>query len=248
MNDRNISKEFIFQKIFKKLNSKNRLLQFIRRILHGFLSGFYFSYFHNHFKSCIRGKAIDKNGNYLPWFSYPIVEILINQDLDKKKILEFGAGCSTIFFLKKNCEIISYEDHPKWYEHVLNISKNVSKKLNLIHRFVDENDTLKEVNEKKFDLIIIDGHARDSILKKVIEMNLLQDDGAIIFDNSEGYYFSETIKEKSFENFQKVDFYGHAAGGFRKHCTSVLFFKDSSCFLFDRKIMLRSGHEINSPI
>ena len=79
-------------------------------------------------------------------------------------------------------------------------------------------------------------------------MNLLQDDGAIIFDNSEGYYFSETIKEKSFENFQKVDFYGHAAGGFRKHCTSVLFFKDSSCFLFDRKIMLRSGHEINSPI
>jgi len=42
MNDRNITKEFIFQKIFKKLNSKNRLLQFIRRILHGFLSGFYF--------------------------------------------------------------------------------------------------------------------------------------------------------------------------------------------------------------
>ena len=248
MRNRNIRKEFIFNKIFKKLNSKNKLFQFIRKILNGFLTGFYFSYFHNHFTSCIRSKAIDKNGNYLPWFSYPIVEILINQDLDNKKILEFGAGCSTIFFLKKNCEIISYEAQIEWYEHILNIAKNISKKLNLIHRSIDENDNLKEVNEKKFDLIIIDGHTRDSILKKVTEMKLLQDDGAIIFDNSEGYNFSETIKDKNFENFQKVDFYGHAAGVFTKQCTSVLFFKNSNCFLFDKNITLRSGYEINSPI
>ena len=150
-----------------------------------------------------------------------------------------------LFFLKKNCEIISYEEDLQWYEF---ISTNRSKKLNLINRFIDENDTLKEVNGKKFDLIIIDGHERQSVLKKVTQMNLLQDDGAIIFDNSEGYNFSETIKGKDFENFQKVDFYGHSAAVFRKQCTSILFFKNSNCFLFDKNITLRSSYEINSPI
>ena len=52
----------------------------------------------SNFDDDIKNKAIDRNGNYLPWFSYPIIEILINHDLNKKKILEFGAGCSTFFF------------------------------------------------------------------------------------------------------------------------------------------------------
>jgi hypothetical protein len=240
-------KEFIFHKISKSLNKKNSLFKFIRRILHGFLTIFYFSYFHNHFKSCIRGKSIDKNGNYLPWFTYPIVEILINTKLNNKKILEFGAGCSTSFFLKKKSQIISYEENFDWYEKISKIHKK-NKKLTLIHRFICEKDKLKEAKDKKFSLIIIDGHMRQSILKKVTLMSLLEDDGAIIFDNSEVFNFSNIIKAKCFNNFQKIDFYGHTAGVFRKHCTSVLFFKNSSCFLFDKKITLISSYEINSSL
>ena len=245
MENRNIRKEFIWHKLYRVVGS-NKISDFIRKFLIGILSPWYFLSFHNHFKSCIKNRAIDKKGNFLPWFVYPLVELLKNTNFENKKILEFGSGCSTHFFLDKGCFVVSYEEDLGWYEY---ISQRKSEKFKFIHRFVhNEEDKLEEISGKKFDLIIIDGHERQFLLNKLVKMNLLNDNGAIIFDNSEGYKFSETVKNDEFKNFQKVDFYGHVAGGFRKHSSTILFFKNCNCFLFNRNISLLSSNELNSPL
>ena len=51
-----------------------------------------------------------------------------------------------------------------------------------------------------------------------------------------------------FNYIQKVDFYGHTPAVFRKHCSTVLFFRNEGCFLFDRNISLLNSFELNSPI
>ena len=128
------------------------------------------------------------------------------------------------------------------------LSNRKSEKLKIYNRTVDQDDELPELIGRKFDLIIIDGHHRQSILKKVIKMNLLNKDSAIIFDNSEVYNFSGTIKQDEFHLLQKIDFYGHTPGVFRKQCTTVLFFRNESCFLFDKNITLLDSFELNSPL
>jgi hypothetical protein len=236
----------IFHKIYNIL-PKNILLKKLRVLFLGLLSPFYFLYYHNHFKTCLKGIAVDRNNEYLPWFSYPLIEILKKLDLSEKKILEFGSGCSTIFFIKKNCHVLSYEEDIDWLEFVKKKCK--SEKLEIINRKIDQNDKLKESENKKFDLIVIDGHNREEILKKINDLNLLSDGGAIIFDNSEGYNFSKILNlDENFNHFSKIDFYGHAPGIFRKQASSVIFRSKEKCFLFNRKIKLKNSKEICSPI
>lgn len=235
-----------FHKIFNKI-PKNIFTKKLRVLFLGLLSPFYFSYYHNHFKTCLKGIAIDKNNEYIPWFSYPLIEILKELDLSKKKILEFGSGCSTIFFIKKNCNVLSYEEDKNWLDFVKKNCK--SEKLEIINRKIDQNYQIKESENKKFDLIIIDGHNREGILKKINYLNLLAEGGAIIFDNSEGYNFSKIINlDESFNHFSKIDFYGHAPGVFRKQATSVIFRSKEKCFLFNREIKLKNSKELCSPI
>ena len=90
----------LFHKLYEKLPN-NSFIKKIRHFLLGILSPFYFSYYHNHFKTCLRGIALNKNNDPIPWFTYPLIEILQNINWEGKKILEFRAGCSTIFLLKK---------------------------------------------------------------------------------------------------------------------------------------------------
>ena len=242
----NIRYKSLFHNLYEKL-PKNSFINKIRHFLLGFLSPFYFSYYHNHFKTCLRGIALNKNNDPIPWFTYPLIEILQNINWEGKKILEFGAGCSTIFFVKKNCEIISFEEDKNWSDFVIN--KSNSEKLKVINRPVGFNEELNEVKNMKFDVIIIDGHERQEILKIVTEMDLLSRTGAIIFDNSEGYEFSQIIEsDEMFQQFSKVDFYGHTPGSFRKQSSTVIFKSAEKCFLFERKIKLKSSEELCAPL
>ena len=245
INEKNIRKEFIWHKFYKRLNFNNKIFYFIRSIFHGIITPFYFSLFHNHFQACLKNKSISKKGNFLPWFTYPLNELLKSINFENKEILEFGSGCSTHFFLDRKAIVTTYEESKSWLEF---LSNRKSEKLKIYNRTINQEDELSELIGKKFDLIIIDGHHRQSILQKIIKMDLLNKNSAIIFDNSEVYDFSETIKQDEFNFLQKVDFYGHTPAVFRKQCSTILFYRNESCFLFDRNISLLTSVDLNSVI
>jgi hypothetical protein len=82
-----------------------------------------------------------------------------------------------------------------------------------------------------FDIIVIDGLDRLECAARAVP--ILAEGGAIILDNSEGYWGPEgtypILDLFRAAKFCRVDFYGYAPGVILPHCTS-LFFRDS-CFL-----------------
>ena len=56
----------IFHKIFNII-PKNIFTKKLRFLFLGLLSPIYFSYYH-FFKTCLKGIAVDKNNEYIPWF------------------------------------------------------------------------------------------------------------------------------------------------------------------------------------
>ena len=210
----NITKKITHPKIF----------QFLRTIAIAFLTPFLFSYKTGHFKSAFAKKAVDKNGTPLPWYSYPAIDFFSKKDFSNKNLLEWGGGQSTIWWSSRAKSIVTLEDNKNWYTYLSNsIPNNCS-----VHLISNKlNDADEHIKDKKFDLIVVDGLDRFKCATKSIE--LLNEGGAIILDDSESYdSILEHFKKKG---FYRVDFFGYVPSSALQHCTSIFFNK--YCFLFE---------------
>jgi hypothetical protein len=196
-----------------------------------------FSINSGHFKSSIKQKAVDKNGFALPWYSYPAIEFLQSKDFSNKTILEFGAGQSTLWWAKAAKSVKSFEKDPKWYKSV---KESIPENVDIIHLSEeDDQDSLKIIDQvllaqnKRYDIIIIDGLTRKELCKTAI--SYLNEGGIIITDNSEGYGFKEAFDNTG---FKRVDFHGFSPGVVLKQATSFFFKNDSFIFENDSEIKL----------
>ena len=181
-----------------------------------------------HFRSALRRRAVDAGGRPLPWYTYPAIEFLARQDYADRRVLEWGAGHSTVWWSARAASVLAFDSDPKWVEWV-----GAAAPAAVVHRVPDDLtgvDTF--LGSGAFDVIVIDGLDRLRCARR--SPALLADGGAIVFDNSEGYWGPEgeypILDMLRSEGFQRVDFYGYAPGVFWPHCTS-LFFR-SRCFLF----------------
>jgi hypothetical protein len=228
-----IQKNFKFFKIiFPKFISN-----WVRKVSTAFITPIRFSINSGHFKSSFKQIAIDKNGNPLPWYSYPAIEFLKTKNFKSKKILEFGAGQSTLWWANASSFVKTFERDENWYQNVkTNIPSNVEithlKETNEISILAEIEDALS-IDNIKYDVIIIDGLFRKQLCKTAI--NYLNDNGVIITDNSEGYGFKEAFDGTG---FKRVDFHGFSPGVVLKQATSFFFKNDSFIFENDSKISL----------
>jgi radical SAM protein with 4Fe4S-binding SPASM domain len=126
--------------------------------------------------------CIDKDGNPIPWYTYPAIEYLKQLDFSEKSIYEFGCGNSSLFWAKRAKSVISVDENEDWYASRL---KNKPQNLNLKLRATGEeyyNSILEE--DTTFDVIIIDGnHDRDKCATNAVKK--LSANGMVILDNSD---------------------------------------------------------------
>lgn len=200
----------------------------MRRVSTGVLTPFAFSYQSGHFLSSLKSKAVDNHGVALPWYTYPAIDFLRYKHFSDRSVLEFGSGQSTLWWSERAKTVLSFEDDESWYQSLL---KHVPANVRLILSDTAGSKVESEVNGMHFDIIVIDGLDRLACAEK--SAALLAEDGAIILDNSEGYWGRDgeypIISLFRERGFSRVDFYGHAPGVILPSCTS-LFFRDS-CFL-----------------
>ncbi len=214
----------------------------VRRVATALLTPLVFSYETGHFQASLRRRAVDKRGQPLPWYTYPAIDFLKHQDLSGKRILEWGAGQSTYWWAQRALSVLSFESDSEWYKRLRSdLPHNVTLLLvpeNLvgIDRYLDG----------QYDLIIVDGFDRYKCAERSVE--LLARDGAVIVDNSEGYWgpsgqYPIIDLFRSLE-FGRVDFYGFCPGVILPHCTS-LFFRNSCFLLFNARPPVRSELDDN---
>jgi hypothetical protein len=203
-----------------------------------------------HFKSSLRARSLDARSNPIPWYTYPAVDFLAGKDYSGRKVLEFGAGHSTLWWMKRAAEVMAIEGSEQWFNHLrTQVATNV-----VLHLMKSPAEDLRPViNNRKFDIIVIDGVDgtgcnRAQSAQIITELDLLTPGGGVIFDDSEGS-FDEPGNDwqKSGQNinffrekgFSRVDFFGYAPGQLQWRCTSI-FFK-GNCFLFEGKEVPRKS-------
>lgn len=217
---------------------------FLRNLAAAILTPIIFSKRTGHFRSSLRARSVDRQGNPIPWYTYPAFDFLAGKDYTGKRILEFGAGHSTLWWMQRAAEVVGIEGSEAWVGILkTRVDKNVT-----LHLMRSANDDLRPLLKgRQFDLIVIDGPDgtgcnRAQAAQFIIDLNLLASGGAIIFDDSEGSFDTPGNEwQKSAENinyfrqhgFQRVDFFGYAPAQLQWRCTSI-FFKHP-CFLFEGK-------------
>ena len=204
--------------------------QVLRKLGTAFLAPAVFSLRSGHFQSSLLGRAVDARGAAIPWYTYPTIEFLRDKDLAGRRVLEWGAGQSTLWWAARSATVVAFESDPTWYRRLRScIPPNV--KLHLVP--IDASGALTWVADETFDVIVIDG--LDRLRCAELSLPLLSSNGAAFLDNSDGYWGEDgqypILDLFRREGFSRIDFYGPAPGVIKPHCTS-LFFKDA-CFLLD---------------
>ena len=143
-------------------------------------------------------------------------------------VFEYGMGGSTLYFLRKGCTVYSVEHHPQWFREVAGeiarrgypgwhgflreadkeVWGGAAPSARCAYRsefgeyqgrtFRDYVTVIDEFAEGSFDVVCIDGRARDSCFAHAYEK--LKPEGLLILDNSERRRYRlvhETLRELS---------------------------------------------------
>src|SRR5262245_4561702 len=70
----------------------------LRRVGTAILTPILFTVHQGHFRSALARKAVDATGHPLPWYTYPAIQFLSAKDFCGRRVLEFGAGQSTLWW------------------------------------------------------------------------------------------------------------------------------------------------------
>lgn len=201
-----------------------------KRTATGIVTPVVFSVTSGHFRSSLAGKAVTRRNEPLPWYTYPAIHLLENKKFSDSRVLEFGAGQSTLWWASHAKEVVSYDCNSDWFNELkAHIPENVI--LSLVKE--DLSDISLFPPAGNFDVAIIDGLNR----RKAAELILpyLSPTAIVIFDNSDGYWSYDgshtypVIELFHQAGFQRVDFYGFSPGLIVPGCTS-LFFRENPIF------------------
>jgi hypothetical protein len=129
------------------------------------------------------GFPVNGRGEYQPWLTYPMIEFLNGLDFASKRIFEFGAGASTLYWAKRAHEVVSVEFDRSWYQSLLSI---VPSNVKLFYE-PDGRRYAGKVGDGlgKFDVIVIDGAERYRSAEAA--RSAINPGGMIILDNAEWY-------------------------------------------------------------
>ena len=121
----------------------------------------------------------------VPWISYRACRYLSKVIQPSWRILEFGAGMSTVWFAKRASFVFSVESDALWYRRVLKTMER--HRLTNVHleyrpRDCDAYSSLSGV-ESDFDLAFIDGDCRDRCL--LASLPKLRAGGYVYLDNTD---------------------------------------------------------------
>lgn len=160
---------------YQKFRAPGRARRSLRRILHEGLG---------HARSVRRGEPVDRDGNPIPWFTYPAIEYLEQLDFSDKTVFEFGAGNSTRFWCARAMRVVSVEHDPTWHHRVKG-HLPTNGEIMLVEAGADYAAALAQ-RATRFDVIVIDGVERRACCE--VAIGRLQPGGLIILDNADWHH------------------------------------------------------------
>jgi hypothetical protein len=173
-------------------------------------------------RSARRGLPVDASGAPLPWYTYPAIEYLAQLDLAGRRVFEYGAGHSTLYFKARGARVVSVESDPAWQARLA--ARDPDLRILLRERRDDYVRTIED-EEGPFDLIAIDGRWRHP--SALAAPARLAPGGLIVLDNSDLHPRSARALREA--GFFEVGFSGF--GPVNPYAWTTSFFLRSDCRL-----------------
>jgi hypothetical protein len=167
-----------------------------------------------------KGSPKDARGNWMPLFTYPCVEFIRQFDLREKRVFEWGAGASTLYWMERAASVTSVENDPQWHKVMLRMKNDVVK---LVFEETDRFPFLINDEQGLFDIVVIDsrGYRYDCASEAIKK---LARGGMIILDNSDWHPRTAAALKKS--GLLQVDFSGFKVMESHASTTSVFLHRD----------------------
>ncbi len=179
-------------------------------------------------KSIDQKLCLDKDGNPIPWYTYPAIEYLSQFDYQNKNIFEFGCGYSSAFWSSRSQKVISVEDNPLWYNKWKQEFQYNNLEIKLREEGDGYEDAILENEHEKYDVIVVDGKRRVECCKTAV-LKLTQG-GIIILDDSDrintSQEYKDSVKVLKNANLIQIDFYGFCPMNAYTKCTSLFLSRD----------------------
>ncbi len=194
----------------------------------------------DYFLSKVNPKLI---GKPLPWMNYHAIDYISELPKENLKIFEYGSGSSTLYWVSAGSEVVSVE-HDKEFYNELSVKLNGSIKYLLIEPELRNSDVdynpaspdlfqssdfrgysfekyVKAIDvfqDEFFDIVVIDGRARPSCIKRAISK--VKRGGKLIIDNSDRDYYLSLTSEM-LVGWSKRIFRGTVRGLLHQEQTSI---------------------------
>jgi len=208
-----------------------RLARGLRPVL---LAPLRFSIDAGHLRSALLCQAVDRSGQPLPWITYPAIEFLSGLDWRGRRVLEWGAGNSTLWWVRRGAQVLAIEHSPAWIDEIrAQLPAGAPVEL----RCATDPEAYAAAPRDaaaRFDLAVIDGLARFRCAQAALEV--VAPSGGIVLDNAEqtwaepgqpGYPIIELMRD---HGWLRIDFHGFAPTVARPHCTSLFFRPETTLF------------------
>ena len=178
------------------------------------------------FQSHRQKASVDRNGEPIPWMTYPSLTFLEERLKREFVVFEYGSGNSTLWWANRCNHVISCEHDADWYAQVLTrIPENVELK-HVSLELAGEYSRFIGQYRREFDIIVIDGRDRVQCIRN--SFDALKEDGVLILDNSDVEEYEPGLALMHDLGMKRIDFSGPGpitTAGWR---TSI-FYRDVNC-------------------
>jgi hypothetical protein len=172
-----------------------------------------------HLNSIAQSRPLNGMKVPIPWFTYPAIDFLHTHMNANWKVFEWGSGNSTLWWANQVKSVIAVEDNAEWYSEVVTQMPENAQVLN--KKDHDYYTAITEYPQKHFDIIVIDGSSRNECAEHATPY--LNEDGLLIFDNSDSDEFIPSAQMLNEQGFYKIDFWGLIPSYLYKNCTTIYF-------------------------
>jgi hypothetical protein len=172
------------------------------------------------------GRAIDRSGTPVPWFTYGALRFLEPRVKPEFRVFEYGSGQSTIWWSERVGFLVSVEHDRAWHRAMQ--ARLPARVQYLLHDAGPDGEYARSVERFPggFHIVVIDGSDRVECARRA--RKALLPEGVVVWDNSDRGEYAEGMDWLLGEGFRRLDFEGMGPVNPKGWCTSV-FYRDSNC-------------------
>lgn len=175
------------------------------------------------FESHAQRRAIDKTGAPIPWLTYPAILFLESRLRPEFHLFEYGAGSSTLWFMKRLASVRSVEHNPEWYNA---LSSQIQTNVRIDLRPPEQYAVSILETPTEYDMVLIDGIVRNDCARECLAR--LSPNGIIIFDNANVPDWQNGLTFLREQGFKRIDFIGMTPGVALEQTTAI-FYRPDNC-------------------